>query len=175
MNRTLPKRRPFLFIAILTLFIFNASLLLAGQYQVTRVFDGNTIKAAGGKQKLTIRLVGIDAPETSQSKNDTGQPFSQRSKKHLASIVLKQAVDIKLYGRDIYGRLLGEIFLNGRNVNLEMVKAGLAEVYRGTPPKEQNMKPYWKAEHEAKMAKRGMWVQGDKYVSPREWRKAHQN
>jgi endonuclease YncB( thermonuclease family) len=31
--------------------------------------------------------------------------------------------------------------------------------------------PYWKAEQEAKAAKKGMWAQGDKYVSPREWRK----
>ena len=32
--------------------------------------------------------------------------------------------------------------------------------------------PYWKAEEEARAAKRGMWAQGDKYVSPREWRRA---
>jgi len=59
--------------------------------------------------------------------------------------------------------------------NLEMVKAGLAEVYRGTPAKGQNMEPYWKAEGEAKKAGKGMWVLGDKYVSPREWRKTHGN
>jgi micrococcal nuclease len=56
-----------------------------------------------------------------------------------------------------------------------MVKAGLAEVYRGTPAKGQNMEPYWKAEEEARKAGRGMWVLGDKYVSPREWRKEHGN
>jgi hypothetical protein len=54
-------------------------------------------------------------------------------------------------------------------------KAGLAEVYRGTPAKGQNMEPYWKAEEEARKAGKGMWVQGDKYVSPREWRKTHGN
>jgi endonuclease YncB( thermonuclease family) len=46
-----------------------------------------------------------------------------------------------------------------------MVKAGLAEVYRGTPAKGQNMEPYWKAEEEARKAGRGMWVLGDKYVT----------
>ena len=30
---------------------------------------------------------------------------------------------------------------------------------------------YWKAEEEARAAKKGMWAQGDKYVSPREWRR----
>ena len=56
-----------------------------------------------------------------------------------------------------------------------MVKSGLAEVYRGTPAKGQNMEPYWKIEEEARRAGKGMWVLGDKYVSPREWRKMHGN
>jgi micrococcal nuclease len=120
MIRIFQKRRPILFISLLTLFIFNASHSLAGQYKVSRV-------------------------------------------------------TVKSYGPDRYGRTLGEVFVDGKIVNLEMVKAGLAEVYRGTPAKGQNMKPYRKAEEEAKAAKRGMWVLGDKYVSPREWRKTHAN
>ena len=38
---------------------------------------------------------------------------------------------IKEYGTDRYGRILGLAFADGTNVNLEMVKAGLGEVYRG--------------------------------------------
>ena len=64
--------------------------------------------------------------------------------------------------------------MDGKSVNLEMVKAGFAEVYRGTPAKGQNMAPYRQAEEEAKASNQGMWVL-DKYVGPREWRKAHQN
>jgi len=56
-------------------------------------------------------------------------------------------------------------------VNLEMVKAGYAEVYRGTPATGFDRAPYWKAEGDARAAKKGMWAQGDKYVSPREWRR----
>ncbi len=52
-----------------------------------------------------------------------------------------------------------------------MVKAGLTEVYRGKQPRYFNVKIYQDAEAEAKKANRGMWVQDDKYVSPREWRK----
>jgi micrococcal nuclease len=149
--------------------------LLADQCQVTRVVDGDTIKADYGTGKITVRLVGIDAPETPKRKNQTGQPFNQRSRRHLSSLVLNQAVDIKSYGFDDDGRLLGEVFLEDKNINLEMVKAGLAEVYRGKPATGQNMEPYWKAEQEAKIAKRGMWVLGEKYVSPQEWRKTHEN
>ena len=161
----------FLFFTLLA----SPGQLLADQYQVTHVVDGDTIKAVYDTKKITVRLVGIDAPETSKRKDQTGQPFNQRSKKHLSSLVLNQAVDIKSYGFDDGGRLLGEVFLEDKNINLEMVKAGLAEVYRGEPVAGQNMEPYWKAEQEAKIAKRGMWVLGKKYVSPREWRKSHGN
>jgi hypothetical protein len=34
-----------------------------------------------------------------------------------------------------------------------------------------DLEPYWQAEKEARKAKRGMWALGDKYISPKEWRK----
>jgi endonuclease YncB( thermonuclease family) len=147
---------------------------LAGQYQVYRVIDGDTFIVKHGSVKLTIRLVGIDAPEISTSKNRQGQPFSWQSTQHLSGLVLSKVVDVKSYGTDRNGQTLGEVLLlNGRNVNLEMVQAGLAEVYRGKPAAGMDMGPYWKAEGEAKAAKRGMWQLGDKYVSPREWRRTN--
>jgi endonuclease YncB( thermonuclease family) len=60
-------------------------------------------------------------------------------------------------------------------INRALLEKGLAEVYRGTPARGQNMEPYWKAEEAARREGKGMWVQRVKYVSPREWRKAHQN
>jgi micrococcal nuclease len=132
--------------------------LLAGQYQV-----------------IHVRLVGIDAPEAPTRKNQTGQPFNQRSKKHLSSLVLNQVVEIKSYGFDGDGRMLGEVILEDRNINIEMIRAGLAEVYRGKPASGLDMEPYWKAEEDARKGGRGMWVMGDKYVSPREWRQTHGN
>ena len=86
---------------------------------------------------------------------------------------IKKVVDIKGYGLDQYNRILAVIFVEGRNINLEMVRAGLAEVYRGRPPKGFDSTSYVKAEAEAREAKRGMWSLGDKYISPREWRRKH--
>jgi endonuclease YncB( thermonuclease family) len=101
-----------------------------------------------------------------------GQPLSRQSTQHLASLVLNKTVDVKSYGADRNGRTLGGVFfLNGINVNIAMLQAGLAEVYRGKPASGHDMGPYWKAENDAKAASQGMWVLGEKYVSPREWRK----
>jgi micrococcal nuclease len=72
---------------------------------------------------------------------------------------------------DRYHRLLGVRFMDGRNINLGMIEAGLAEVYRG--PEEGN--PYHAqfqaAEEAARAAKKGMWALGDAYESPRAYRK----
>jgi micrococcal nuclease len=139
--------------------------------KVTRVHDGDTITIRDGSTELTIRLVGIDAPETSGKKREPGQPFSQQATKHLAGLVLNKVVGIKEYGHDRYGRTLAVVFLEGKNINLEMVKAGLAEVYRGGHAPGFDPAPYEEAEKKAKAEKKGMWVQGAKYVSPKEWRR----
>ena len=161
---------------LLLLVLLFPAVSLAGQYEVYRVVDGDTFVVKHGSVKLTIRMVGIDAPEASTSKHRAGQPFSRQSTQHLSSLILNKTVDVKSYGSDRNGRTLGEVFLlNGKNVNLEMVQVGLAEVYRGKPASGMDMGPYWKAEEEAKAAKRGMWVLGDQYVSPRDWRRTHGN
>ena len=86
---------------------------------------------------------------------------------------MNKSVDVKSYGTDRYGRTLGVVFVGGKNMNLEMVKAGLAEVYRGKPAGGLYLKPYWNAEAEAKKAGIGMWSLQDKYISPKEWRRMH--
>ena len=72
-----------------------------------------------------------------------GQPFSQNSTKYLAVMDFNKNVDIVSYCTDRYGRTLGVVYAGGKNVNLEMVKAGLAEVYRGKPAKGFDNGPYF--------------------------------
>ena len=155
---------------LLTILILPV-VLSATQYKVTRVIDGDTIEVKKGATKLTIRLVGIDAPEASRKEHEPGQAYSQQATQHLNSLILNRTADVKTYGTDRNGRALAEVFVDGNNVNLEMIKAGLAEAYRGTPAPGHNMEPYRLAEEEARKAGRGMWVLGDKYISPRDWRR----
>jgi hypothetical protein len=60
---------------ILFLVIFFPLYARAGEYQVSRVIDGDTIEVKKGEIKLTVRLVGIDVPEVSHKKHDPGQPY----------------------------------------------------------------------------------------------------
>jgi len=159
---------------ILPLFLLICTTVsLADQFKITRVYDGDTVKAQGHDIEIIVRLVGIDAPETSRKKREPGQPYSQKAKKYLAGLVLNKTVDIKGYGLDRYNRILGVIYLNKKNINLEMVKTGLAEVYRGKPARGFDTEPYLEAEKRAREAKTGMWSLGDKYISPKDWRKTN--
>ncbi len=87
-------------------------------------------------------------------------------------MVLNKQVFIKGYGTGPYNRILAVVYVGKKNVNLELIKAGYAEVYQGKPPRGFDLSPYLTAEAQAKSQRRGMWSQGD-YISPKEWRKLH--
>jgi endonuclease YncB( thermonuclease family) len=72
---------------------------------------------------------------------------------------------------DRYKRLLSTIFIEGKDIHLAMIEAGLAEVYRGTESGNPYKQQYRAAEEAARAAKKGMWVLGDTYESPRAYRK----
>jgi endonuclease YncB( thermonuclease family) len=155
------------------LFPIFQTLCLAAEYTVLRVYDGDTIKARGHYVEIKVRLAGIDAPETSKGRRKSGQPYGQQAKKHLEGLILNKTVAITGYDLDVQNQLLGVVYLEGRNINMAMVRSGLAEVYRGKHPYGFDLEPYRNAEKEAKEAKRGMWRLGDKYISPRAWRSMH--
>jgi endonuclease YncB( thermonuclease family) len=158
---------------LITFFLSFTLPAPAGQFKVTSVHDGDSLRASGHDIQIKVRLVGIDAPELKRGKHNPGQPFGQRAKKFLTRLVLNKRVFIKGYGLDYHNRILAVVYVGKKNVNLEMIKAGLAEAYRGKPASGFDPSPYRTAEAQAKSQKRGMWSQGDKYISPREWRKLH--
>ena len=143
---------------------------LASQFKVTEIYDGDTIKVKGYGAEIELRLAGIDAPETSKKKIGLGQRYSQEAREYLSGLLLNKAIEIDGYGYLKGDLMLGMIFLEGKNINLEMVRAGLAEVYRGEPPKDLNLDPFFNAERQARAEKMGIWIQGDGYISPRTWR-----
>jgi micrococcal nuclease len=152
---------------------FPPTEALAGAQDCTmvlRVYDGDTVLVGQANERHLVRLLGIDAPETSKGQNQPGQPFSARSRRHLAKRVLNRCVELTTYGDDRYGRRLAVIHLERVNINLEMVSLGLAEVYRGRTPEGFNRRPYEKAAEKARRNGRGMWIQGPSYRSPIDWK-----
>ncbi len=139
-------------------------------FMVTKVFDGDTVQVQGQELEFRIRMVAIDAPETGGSKKK-GQPYSQKAKKILRQLIEGKQIRLKQYGTGGYNRILAEIFSQGQNINLMMIRQGLAEVYRGRLPKNLDPGPYKKAEAYARHRRLGIWLLGKDYKSPKTWRK----
>ncbi len=170
--QTMPKKRHLKNFLILSLLFLPAGLY-AGQYMVIRVHDGDTLTAVADDRKIKVRLVGIDAPELSSIKHVPGQPFSMKAKEYLASLILNKSVAIKFYSNDLEGTALGEVFVDEVNINLEMLRAGLAEVYKGKPANGLDIADYRDAENNAKQNGKGIWELRDQYFSPWDWREIY--
>jgi micrococcal nuclease len=93
-----------------------------------RVIDGDTLSFI-----INCRLNRIDAPETKGIEAQLGQV----TKNYLVARIDK-AKDIKIdiIDRDYYGRLLIELYIDGENINNELVEHRLAETY--TPAHHNN-------------------------------------
>lgn len=139
-------------------------------FEVVTVFDGDTIQVKGLDRIFKIRLIGIDCPEMGFN-SQKGQPFSQTAKHYLVHLIDHHRVRIKPFGTDTYNRQLAEVFADHKNLNLEMIKAGLAEVYSGKLPEALDWPRYLEAEKRARNKEMGMWTQGRSYKSPRQWRR----
>ncbi len=108
---------------------------------VTKVIDGDTILVEGGYH---IRLLGIDADEKDY-------PCYLPAKKYLENLILGKKVRLERDKEDVdkYGRCLRYVFLNGKNVNLLLVKNGFAVARFYLP----NLKYYKEIQNAEKFAK----------------------
>ena len=127
---------------------------------VTHVTDGDTlwVRAADHKE-LKIRLYGIDAPET-RHREKPGQPFGRQASTALRSKVQAKHVSVEVRDIDRYGRLVGIVRLNGRDINLEMVNEGWAWAYRAYLERPYASE-YIEAEKKARADKSGLWKQSN--------------
>lgn len=126
--------------------------------------DSLTVLDAQGKQHR-VRLLGIDAPEK-------GQNFGPAARQKLSALVFGKTVTVKFQKVDRNGRPLGKVLLGTTDINLEMLKAGLAWYYANDRDLPETDRPlYASAEQEARRAERGLW-QDEAATSPWEFRQA---
>lgn len=122
--------------------------------QVIKVTDGDTITILdANKMQYKIRLSGIDAPEKKQA-------FGNVSKQSLAEMIAGQVVTVGYNKFDRYGRVIGKVLFNNKDINLEQVKRGYAWHYKKYE-REQDVEDrsiYAQQEYLAQRAQVGLWV-----------------
>ena len=135
-------------------------------YQAVKVSDGDTLnvqKVENGKfvgEIVKIRMFGIDAPEKTQD-------YGIESKQALEKMVNGKTLEIEEKNRDRYGRTVAIVYVNGKNINEEMVKNGNAWWYQEYDKKDTKMQTY---QENAKKNKLGLFGKRG-YVEPWNYRK----
>lgn len=136
------------------------------QGKVIKVTDGDTVNVlTSDNQTHKIRLSGIDAPEKSQA-------FGNKSKQALVDEVDGKIVIVEFNKRDKYQRIVGKIIFNGRDVNLNQIKRGLAWHYKKYEGEQdvEDRSIYANAEYLAQRDKVGLWFDANP-IPPWDYRK----
>ena len=135
--------------------------------RVVGIADGDTVTVLdAARVQHKLRLSGIDAPEKAQ-------PFGNRSKESLSDLAFDKTVTVETDKRDRYGREVGKVLVNGRDVNLIQVERGMAWHYKAYEREQSpsDRKLYDAAEADARAGRRGLWRDADP-VPPWDYRKA---
>ena len=148
--------KPLLALIILSSYLFSLELI----GKVVKVSDGDTVTIlSADKTQHKIRLNDIDAPEKKQA-------FGNKSKDNLSKYIAGKTVTVEYQKKDKYKRVLGTIYYNNTDINLQQVKDGYAWVYK----KYSNNQTYYKAEKLARDKRIGLWADKNP-LEPWEFRK----
>ena len=131
----------------------------AGRASVLRVVDGDTVEVRLGDRDETVRLIGIDTPETVDPRSPVecfGEEASERTKALLPEgTAVRLVADVE--ARDRYDRLLAYLYRDdGTFVNLALVEDGYASLLT-YPPNVAHVSEFTAAAARARDEGRGLW------------------
>lgn len=152
-----------IFLLAVVLIAANAHARGAFAGKVSYVTDGDTlwVQPDSGGPPRKLRIDGIDAPEICQAGGEA-------SREVLAQRALYRRVQVTVRRRDVYGRGLARIDLDGNDLGSQMVRAGHAWSYRW----RRNPGPYAVEEAAARQSRQGLFAVGNPEL-PRDFRKRH--
>ncbi len=128
--------------------------------RVVQIHDGDTLTLLVRNERVRVRLACVDAPEK-------GQAFGSRARQALSDLAFRREVTVTVIDRDDYGRTVGRVLAGGTDVNLALVRAGMAWHYVHHCPDARDLA---EAQREARAARRGLWADAHP-VEPSRWRR----
>lgn len=137
--------------------------LVAGPFPVTRVVDGDTLWVERAGQRVKLRLIGVDAPETrdpGEAVECFGPEATARAEELLTGLAVALESDPSQGVVDRYGRELVYVWLpDGQMLNLLLLEEGFAYEYTYDRA-YRHQAAFAAAEQRARSAEAGMWADG---------------
>ena len=142
------------------LFLTLPVLAIAGQYKVIRIVDGDTIVIKYDGKYEKVRLLCVNTPESVHSDKKQNIPMgkvaSKYTEKKLTGKHVKLEFEIdRLRGN--HGRLLAYVFVDGQNLNLDLVRQGLSPYYTKYGKSQRYDSEFRAAEKQARKEKLNIW------------------
>ncbi|ARD49611.1 thermonuclease [Sporosarcina sp. P37] len=131
--------------------------------ELVKTIDGDTIKIMYEGKEENVRYLLIDTPETNHPRLGK-QPYGQQAKVRNQELLQKGKLEIEFDigdKYDKYGRLLAYIYIDGKSVQEQLLKEGLARVAYVYPPNTRHLDAFEKAEQQAKKSGIGIWTLED--------------
>ena len=124
-------------------------------YTVQRVVDGDTLLLTN---RARVRLIGVDTPE-SVKPNHPVEPFGPEASEFTHQFIGTRPVQLRLDHErvDQHGRWLAYVFVDGKMLNEELLRAGLAKAHTEYHYAEPMKRLFRAAEAEARKNRRGIW------------------
>lgn len=129
---------------------------------VTKVVDGDTIRVEMAGKKYTVRILGVDTPETVDPRKPV-QCFGKEASNEIKNLLEGQRVILQkdISDKDKYDRLLRYVFLpleGGQTLFVDdyLIREGFAHVLT-IPPDVKYAEQFLEAQREARAAKKGLW------------------
>jgi micrococcal nuclease len=141
----------------------GGSAVPAGSYRVVKVADGDTITIDKDGAHQSVRLIGVDTPETVDPRQPV-QCFGEEATRAVRALVADKIVRIETDSSqgeyDTYGRLLAYVFApDGTLVNKYLIAEGFGHEYTFRIPYTYQA-DFRAAEADARLAQKGLWSPG---------------
>ena len=131
------------------------------QYEVIRVIDGDTLLVRIGEEEVSIRLIGVDAPESVHPDETKNTPEGLIASDWMKNFMQGKQVALE-YDEELldhYGRTLAYVYVGETLLEDELLKAGMAETLVMEPNLRYQMH-FEEVEREARAAGTGFWGTG---------------
>jgi micrococcal nuclease len=127
------------------------------RWTVVDVLDGDTIRVARGHDTDTVRLLGINTPETHHPRKPV-ECFGPEAAAYTDAQLRGRAVELEadIEERDRYDRRLAYVIVDGERFNDELVRRGYARLLV-IEPNHAHARAMLQEELDAKRAGRGLW------------------